>query len=446
MTIFGSSGEWANSKYPRLYPGQRPAFPLATGQSFTPGGTQTGFLPFSQWMSECGYFMSSQNTYLANNISQAVFDQYLVQSFQAFAGLEVTGNVDATTWDAAFAAGTNENNILNVYYQPLAELPQVEPYAYNPGGAYTGINPSFVPTIPRIERYEQMGQQITKAQGIVSAQVELERTQIPSWNGTITLTIDPPEQSRFTIQAGQNILLRYFHGQDTVFHISAVSVDWVNQSVQLTVSSQPTDLNTLAAVWNRDTQTHGVSRQARPSLATLNISNNTTVYDAESGAGIIPPTVLPSQTWTVLRIPFSEAGSIAEVNLTTAFPITPFCTAVFSGPVTGADIVNAGMGAPLTEDSSGNNPWNTNAVALDALGLLYGAGGPDGSGGTTKACGYWPSDPNGTATLTGRYVDGQTWPFASAPGYTPWLWVAFWANNACAIAGQFMQAPPTYNN
>jgi hypothetical protein len=65
--------------------------------------------------------------------------------------------------------------------------------------------------------------------------------------------------------------------------------------------------------------------------------------------------------------------------------------------------------------------------------MLYGAGGPNG------ACGYWPSDPNGTQTLTGHYIDQATWPYASAPGYVPWVWVAVWAATNCTVSGRFMQ-------
>jgi hypothetical protein len=109
---------------------------------------------------------------------------------------------------------------------------------------------------------------------------------------------------------------------------------------------------------------------------------------------------------------------------------------VFSGPVTVADLEAIfGAGGPLANDPLGNNPWNDYAPQLDALGLLYGAGGPSGP------CGYWPSDPNGTQTLTGHYVDGQTWPYTSAPGYSPWLWVAVYSQANAFISGRFLPAP-----
>jgi len=437
-------GQWQNEQYPRMPP-PLPAFPLSEGDSFVPGSSTTGFLPFSSWMRISGYPLVSQDTYLANDIASVTLDVLLIEAWQQQAGLEVTGKVDKATWDAAFGTGENEGGVSNVWFAPLWQLPDVEPFTYTPSGAPTGLNPAFNPRVPRIERFEQMGSQLMKSQGILSAIVEGAQIQIPSWNGTITLAADPEEGSRFDIVAGQNILLRFFHGRDTMFHISAVSVSWTDLTVQLTVSSQALDLATLAAIWARDNQALGPSRQARPSLANLNMSTAGTVFDAESGAGVVPPTDCPAGGWVVVKVPMEESGSVALTSFT-ASPATPFAVGVFSGPVTASNI-QAAMGplGPLEVDPLGNNPWNDYAYTganggpgLYNYGLLYGAGGLDG------ACGYYPSDPTAAIqTLTGRYVDGQTWPFASAPGYAPWLWVAFWATAATTISGQMLPAPPT---
>jgi hypothetical protein len=172
----------------------------------------------------------------------------------------------------------------------------------------------------------------------------------------------------------------------------------------------------------------------------LNITSNTTVFDSESGAGRLWPVEIVGGQWSVVRVPFSEAGQVALVDLTSS-PSTPFAVGVFSAPVTPSQLAGAiGPNGPLTADAAGNNPWNdfakvgyNGADGLDSLGMLYGAGGPNG------ACGYWPSDPNGTQTLTGHYIDQSTWPYASAPGYVPWVWVAVWAATDCTVSGRFMQ-------
>lgn len=434
VTTTGLAGTWAGAKFPRIAPAT-PPFPLSPGAVFTPGGAAGGLGPFSDWMRQSGWPMVSGNTYVATNGVLGNLDYYLILNWQVQAGLEPTGNIDEATWNAAFITGTNAGAIANTYYSPLWELAEVEPFTYSPSGAFVGQNPFYNPNVPRVERYEAMGSQVSKAQGVLSATVEGGHIEAPTWTGTITLTADPQEGSRFEILAGQNILLQFFHGRDVLFHISNVSVDFTNLSVQLTVSAQALDLVTLAAIYARDTQAHGVSRQARPSLVNLNISSNTTTFDSESSAGLVPPNFVGAGSWTVLRMGASQSGQIAETSLV-ASPATPFAIGVFSGPVAPSDLAAIfGPGGPLLADALGNNPWNDFAVALDALGLLYGAGGPDG------ACGFYPSDPSGTQTLTGQYVDGQTWPYCSAPGYSPWLWVAFWAQDDCFITGRFLPAP-----
>lgn len=417
-----------------------PPFPLAANAVYAPGDGQTGFKTFSDWMRQCGWPLSSQDTYLSASPAAGVFDYYLILMWQLAAGLEQTGEVDINTWNAAFIVGSNAGALANTWYAPLWEIPEVEPYTYTPSGAFNGINEFYNPAVPRVERYEAMGQQTSKAQGILSAITEGTRIQVPAWTGTIKLTSDPQEGSRFEIIAGQNILLRFWHGRDVLFHISAVNVDFTNGSVALTVSAQPLDLITLAAIYARDTQAHGVSRVGRPSLVNLNVSPNTTTFDSESGAGQLYPVVCPAGQWVVVQMAASQYGSFAGAALT-SYPASPFAVAVFSGPVTPADlaaIFTLSGGSPLQNDiATGNNPWNDFANDLDALGLLYAAGGPGGP------CGFYPSDPNGTQTLTGQYVDGQTWPYFSSPGYAPWLWVALWAQSSCFISGRFLPAPTT---
>ena len=436
-TIVGSAGEWANSKYPQLPPAP-PGFPLTPPDAYRPGDGQTGMQPFTDWMRQCGYPLSSQDTYLVTNVAANVLDQVMIEQFQQMAGLQITGTVNTETWGTAFSPGSTAGAVSSVYYQPLWELAYVEPYRYNPSGDLIGVSPFFNKQVPRVERYEQMGQSVTKSQGMLSALLEGGRIQAPVWQGTLTLTADPEEGSRFEILAGQNILLRAFHGRDVLFHISAVNVDFDNMTVGLTVSATATALMTLAAIIARDSQAHGVQRAGRPSLVTLNVSSSVVTFDSESGAGNVPSTALTANGWTVIRVPFSEVGTIAETTLATS-PATPFAVGVFSGPVTPASVAAAfDYQSPLVGTiASGANPWNYYQPALAALGLLYGAGGPSG------ACGYYPSDPSGVQVLSGEYVDGATWTYAPAPGFVPWLWVAFWAGSTCDVSGRFLVAPAT---
>ena len=65
-------------------------------------------------MRQSGYLMQSKDTYLANNVALGILDEVFVQTFQQYAGLEVTGSVDVLTWNAAFATGQNAGSITAV--------------------------------------------------------------------------------------------------------------------------------------------------------------------------------------------------------------------------------------------------------------------------------------------------------------------------------------------
>ena len=427
----GKVASWANAQYPRTYVGTPPAFPLGTGNYYSPGDGQTGLQPLTNWLRQSGWPLASQDTYTLSNAGAGVVDDTQVARLQQAFGQEQTSLIDEAFWNAAFSNGQNSGAITNVWYAPLWQDERVDPYTYTPSGSIVGQNPFFNPLMPRIENFEQMGSMVGKAQGLLSASLEGQRVEVPAWNGHITLTGDPQEGSRFEILAGQNILLRYFHGRDTLFHISSVDVDFSQLSVDLTVSSTPTDMMTLASIYARDKQAFGPARNARPNLVNINIASTTITFDSESSAGVIPPTPCVPGVWNVIKVPATESGSIAEVNVT-ATPAVQFAMGVFSGPITPAQLLATFTDlGPLFPAPTGNNPWNqyalfgadgTAASGLDALGLLYGAGGP----GFGSACGFYPSDPNGIPVLSGRYFDGSSWPYNSAPGYSPWLWVAFW--------------------
>ena len=78
----------------------------------------------------------------------------------------------------------------------------------------------------RVEAYCGMGAGITFAQAKNRAMAQVNRDYAASWAGTIVLTSDPHEGSRFEVRAGDNITLNYFHGASVVFHINQVDVAW----------------------------------------------------------------------------------------------------------------------------------------------------------------------------------------------------------------------------
>lgn len=444
----GVVSSWADLQYPRIWEGTPPVYPLGNktdpATTFFPGDGKAGLAPLLAWLKQCGWPFASTDTFLVTNPTTGVNDEALVLHLQQAYGQAQNGRITKAFWEASFVKGVNSGTWHSTWYQPLWQTPRVDPFTYTPSGAIVGSNVHFAPkAAARIERFEQMGQQVSKAQGITSAYNEGQRVNASPWVGTITLTCDPEQGSRFQIVAGQNILLRYFHGRDVLFHISGVAVTFTQLSVQLTVSSIGIDTMTLAAIYARDSQAHGVARRGRPNLVNLNIASSTVTFDSESGAGLIPPTTLTAGTWVVIKVPATESGQIAAVTLVCytedAGKPGMWSMGVFSGPVT-AEQLSAAFGplGPLVTGKLGSNPWSEYTLygystttftgtppapnSLDALGLLYAGGGP----GTGQACGFYPSTPGGIPVLTGKYFDGSSWTYNSAPGYAPWLWVAFY--------------------
>lgn len=412
---------WRNTKYPNLHPDETPVYPLSPSNTFTPGGSDTGFQDFSDFMREHGYpWFESEDTYDAD-------DENEVRDAQKRAGILVDGIVGPQTWATILGTGSNAGDLNGAFFAPLAFDKRVEPFIYNVRGEILGDNPDFDPTILRVERYENFGENITKHDAILSARAELARVEDPGIQGTVTLRIDPEEISRFELRAGMNLNLKSYRGANHLLHIAGVSVDWPGQSVTLTVDDKARDLMTLGAIRARnvDAATDPVRRNLPMRRRSRQAQDDIVIFDAESGAGIIPKHALYGGLWTVIRIPAGQLGEISKTTFTTWDSASKFAVGVFAAPITSNHMVSL-VGNPL----SGTKPWSVEADALVDAGIMVAWGGPG------QAMGYYPNaesdDP--TPTLTGRFEDSATWFYEST--IPPWLWVAEYALNSCFIKGR----------
>jgi len=417
---------WRRTKYPNFFPDGVPAFPLGVGSTFTPGSGTAGFQAFADELRDNGYpAVTSADTYLAA-------DEDEVRDAQKRAGVTVDGIVGAQTWNAIFQTGDNVGDLNNAYCAPLASDPRVEPYLFNARGAKIGANPDFDPTIPRIERYENFGEGITLKQGITSARAELARISEPGWSGTAVLAIDPAEMSRFEIRAGMNCLLELWQGLDRMLHVASVSVDLTAMTVTLAWDTHARDALTLAAIRSRDTDaaTDPVRRSLPQRRRSRQVQDSKIIWDAESGAGIMPKANLQGGLWSVFRIPGGQVGTVARAVFTTTSPATAFVAAVFGLPVTPADMVRLVSSNPLAV----TDPWSDYSDELADAGFLAGWGDKD------SAMGYYPKtqDMDG-ATITGRFDQQSGWAYKSQR--PPWLWVAVYSNTSCKVAGHLYEEP-----
>jgi len=425
--IFGEGTDvdgcrWRNTKYPNLRTDDAPVYPLAAGSTFTAGSSTAGFAPFADELRLAGYTMASGNTYSSPDVAE-------VRDAQARAGINVDGIVGPQTWAAIFQTGSDGGDLSGAYFAPIAADSRVMPRLYNAKGADIGPNPAFLPDLPRIERFINYGEGVSKNEGAESANADLARDAAPGWYGTVTFRADPQELSRFELKSGMNLLAKSHRGADRMLHIAQRSVDWQSQTVTCQVDSKARDRLTLAGLRSRNkdaAQDPGrrVSTQGRSSR---NVSDSTSVFDCESGAGVVPRHALFRGLWTVLRIPAGQVGSIARTEFQTDSATTSFALGIFSKPVT-ANLLKSLVGNPL----SGARPWNTSADELLDAGIL------EAWGSQTEPCGYYPGALSEGDGLTGRFFDGAAWSYESA--HPPYLWVAEYAPVSCFISGRLFAA------
>ncbi|MCW2545367.1 MAG: peptidoglycan-binding protein [Frankiales bacterium] len=413
---------WRNTKYPNQRLDDAPLFPLDPGAHFSPGGGTGGFAALAYEMRDNGYRMYSGDTYDSR-------DEDEIRDAQARGGVTVNGQVNANTWATIFGVGSNVGSTAGAFQAPLVLIPLVDPYLWDVRGRKLGPNPAYNPNVPRIERYESMGEGIDLATGKLSARRELARTSVHKQFGTLVLTGDPNEMSRHEIRAGMNFLLQGHHGSDRMLHIAGASVDWLSdkQPVTLTVDELNRDLLTLQQLIgrNRESATDPTRRPSSQRRRSREITDTLTPWDGEAGAGRIPRHAVTAGQWLVLKIPAGQAGTVTEIRMLSSGPNSEYVLAVFGQPVTSAQLHHY-VPDPLSAD----RPFDDSFDRLrDDLWMAAAWGG------SSNPVGYSPkAKGDSDAVLNGRLIDDGGFSYETAvPG---WLWVAEYVATSCYLEGQ----------
>jgi hypothetical protein len=371
-------------------------------------------------------------------------DASAARAVQRADGLLVDGVVGPQTWAATFDVGANGVDLDGAFRMPLAWDPRAMPRLFNADGSDAGANSAWDPTILVVDRDEDMGNSITKAQATRSAQAELARTPTPGWVGEIVLTADPIEGSRLDIREGQNIRVLGHLATDVVLHIAQVSVQ-DDRSVRLTVDEHYRDLVTLAGILSRDKESATDPARMPARKYRRRFRENVVDFDGESPAGVVPDFALFGGLWSVIHIPVSQTGQVASIRLQTHGPMAKFSVAFFGDSVTAAQMVSL-VGNPLI--AHGNyGPYDHHRPDLELLGFINAIGGPGQAAGysqdtdTGAGSGYETSPYTGSSTLlTGWLVDTASWAYTSVR--PPWLWLAFYSDRSTRIRGRLLPAPP----
>ena len=437
---------WANWQYP----GQgdiAPAYPFASaGTVMTVGTTDAstvGGNGVSTWQQQLNGLGIPGASVTVDGVYSAA-DAAAAKVVQRSYGILVDGVVGPQTWAAAFDVGANGANLDSAFRLPLYWDPLVEPYYYTASGAITRPSPGYNANVQRRETDINFGSNVTKTEGYAAARAYYQIHGKPGWAGTVTLRADPNQGSMFEIRAGHNIRLRGWGSPaGPLLHISGLSVNPVDQSVTLTVDEKARDLQTLVEIMNRnrDAATNP-ARLPEPKQRRSRIQSDAVVeFDGESVGGKIGqprPIALYGGLWSVIRVPVSQVGTVAKIELTTTSPASEFTVAFFGAPVTAAQLITHVGSSPLTARSDHFGPYDWDYDALIALGFQEAIGGPNQAAGYDP--GYQTSPIDGGKTpLTGRLISTGSWTFQSVK--PPWLWIALWAKSSCFISGRLFPQP-----
>jgi peptidoglycan hydrolase-like protein with peptidoglycan-binding domain len=437
---------WANWKYPGQIASQ-PPFPNTSASNVIGPGETDADTDSGDGVTQIQERINDLN--LTGNVRvTGVYDaatEAAIRDIQDATGISVDGTVAGQTWNALWPLYSSVQ-IGKEVRLPLAVDPRVQPSLYAVDGTVTGANPSYTPTILRVERDENFGSGISKSVGIASAKAEYANTRrggeaYPGWVGDVQLRVDPVEGSRYRIREADVLRVRSFQGGTIDLHIAQLRAQPTSGpgTVDLTVDELARDLPTVAAIIRQDEDSKDdplrlPGRRARRSQVTPDAVEP---FDGESSAGRIPRIPLFGGLWTVQAIPLSAAGKVARITFQ-ASPVTAFYIALFGDVVTAEQLVRY-VGDPTATDEYGRGPYQPNQDKLAELGFIDAVGGPFQASGYSPGQQTSPWDGFSESPKTGK-LDSQA-PISYRSVRPPWIWVAFYAESSCFIRGTILPGP-----
>lgn len=416
-------GVWMNKKFPESgktapdYPYTFPGTVMSIGS--TDAGTTDGD-GVSKWQRRA-------NTLGFSVTVDGVFssaDATVCRALQARYAILVDGIVGPQTWAETFDVGALGADPDSWVRLPLAWVPGTQERRYSATGVDLGEDPAWNKTMRVVKEEIDFGTDVSLADGIRSAQQIIDRGNPLPLTGTITLTTDPRQDSRFRIQAGDRIQVIGYKGRNVTLHIADRGRDWTGKGpITLQVAEKPTDALTLAQIRQRNN-----ANRADPARRPGKIHTKPTIdpWDCESNAGQIERRAQYGGLWSVTRMPMSEVGRIARLNLTCS-SATEFAFFLFAKQITSAQMIRY-VG---TNPSAIADPGSTNRELLeDRFGWIEGFGGSNGM------LGHFPNGPDGA--VTGRAQE------SGIDYYSPdqYLYLAIWTASSTFIEGDMRAAPP----
>lgn len=438
-----NGGRWRNARYPLLTT-SAPAYPTRGGTAstypITVGDTDADFDVDAITQASSQLRVSGWPDVTVTSTFDSDMADAITALKEDIGWANTTGNIGGTAeWAMLWGeGGTGFTDLSSGFFQPLAVDSAVRRYDYASDGDVTGENPDFDPSVLRVDRVISYGDGITKKRARINAR-RLVNSTAPAIIGTIKLTSDPTDEngdgrSRLEIREGGWIRvnnLGIFGNEYEDFYIAGIThqPEVADFPTTLTVSTVAFDLLDLSTriQRNKDAKSDPAKSFYSQRVQSVRPFKSAVGWDAESGAGTIPPFAAAGSAWTVKQIVGAQYGSIESLRIEASSAVG-YCFAVFGGSVSGTALdalVPTPLAALGTADGSYPSWWShpDNEADLTSWGFIEAWGSSD------EIAGYYPGASSiGTAvaggSATGALEDAGSWRFASLE--PPYLWVAVW--------------------
>lgn len=425
-----NGSRWRNIKYPMLV-NEAPAYPGPMKYGDTDAMFAYDAVTALQYQLRAGGWPNVQ--------INGIFDADTVTALSALQrdlGRRVDGDIDSEAeWLRVWSHTTGFTDLSSAYALPIAVVNAAEPYTYSADGSVVGANDSYDGRI-RVERTISYGEGVTKDRAMKHARRIVNQSANDKIIGTITLTSDPVERSRYSLREGSFIRVQGMFGNaGRDFYIAGIShkIDdgESEDATILTVSEYPFDLLDLSTRIARDREANTdpakafFALRARPQRPFRDVLG----WDEESGAGAISPRTVTAG-WNIIRFVGAQRGTVAAIKANCS--TSRFALALFGTSVTKSQVA-AVVPDPLAEDTTLYGWWSRPAVQDDLTDLGF----IEAWGEFGEAAGYWPGRESADHAVTGKMRDELSWNFVSAE--PPFLWLAVYIPSGSATFSATMR-------
>lgn len=188
-------------------------------------------------------------------------------------------DIHGTQWRNAVIA----NDGSRTDYLPLAASRDVYPYQGNPALVVGGF---------ASEAMTKFGTGFGQVDAADVAKQSLARDAQPGWTGSITLSTDPTAVlSKWQLRAGMTMRLKGFMGSGdagVIFHVSAVTCNPEEGTVELTVDTRFRDLLTVQEAFERTRDPLNPVKMLQVNRQSVMIPDVQSPWDYTAGSGYVP--------------------------------------------------------------------------------------------------------------------------------------------------------------